>query len=263
MSVGSAKGTVAELRSLLRFLFIEGLTDTALAVSVPPVAGWRDTALPPTLTRAQVEAIAAAAGVVDGPTGSRNRAIVFLLARLGLRAAEVGGLGLADIDWRAGEVVVRGKGRREERLPLPRRWAKRSPASSVAASALAIPRGSDDRLLPVTGSAACDRSTSMKQKRRRARRLATNFCVVLTDTAADSSCRQLGVTALLQLLASRVSRVVVRGPLAPFVFDLCSLLSPARRPRVSRSGSFSEAAGRPGLTSPRCTGMPTLRAGAS
>lgn len=119
LAVGSAKGTVAELRSLLRFLFIEGLTDTALAASVPPVAGWRDTALPPTLTRAQVEAIVAAADDVDGPTGSRNRAIVLLLARLGLRAAEVGGLGLADIDWRAGELVVRGKGRRDERLPLP------------------------------------------------------------------------------------------------------------------------------------------------
>jgi len=119
VSVGSAKGTVAELRSLLRFLFIEGLTATALATSVPPVAGWRDRALPPTLARAQVEAIVAAAGDVDGPAGSRNRAIALVLARLGLRAAEVGGLALGDIDWRAGELAVRGKGRRDERLPLP------------------------------------------------------------------------------------------------------------------------------------------------
>lgn len=118
VSVGSAKGRVAELRSLLRFLFIEGLTEVALAASVPPVAGWRDTALPPMLTRAQVEAIVAAAAV-DGPTGCRNQAVVLLLARLGLRAAEVGGLALADIDWRAGELMVRGKGRRDERLPLP------------------------------------------------------------------------------------------------------------------------------------------------
>ena len=42
-----------------------------------------------------------------------------MLARLGLRAAEVAGLSLDDIDWRAGEVVVRGKGGRAERLPLP------------------------------------------------------------------------------------------------------------------------------------------------
>jgi len=118
LSVGSAKGRVAELRSLLRFLFVEGLTKTALAVSVPPVAGWRDTALPATLTRADVEAIVAAVEQ-DGPTGRRNLAIVLLLARLGLRAAEVAGLQLSDIDWRAGELVVRGKGRRDERLPLP------------------------------------------------------------------------------------------------------------------------------------------------
>jgi site-specific recombinase XerD len=118
VSVGSAKGRVAELRSLLRFLFIEGLTEVGLAASVPPVAGWRDTALPSTLTRAQVEAIIGAAGT-GAPLGPRNRAIVLLLARLGLRAAEVGGLQLGDIDWRAGELVVRGKGRRDERLPLP------------------------------------------------------------------------------------------------------------------------------------------------
>ncbi len=118
LSVGSAKGRVAELRSLLRFLFVEGLTKTALAVSVPPVAGWRDTALPATLSRADVEAIVAAVEQ-DTPTGRRNLAIVLLLARLGLRAAEVAGLQLSDIDWRAGELVVRGKGRRDERLPLP------------------------------------------------------------------------------------------------------------------------------------------------
>lgn len=118
VSVGSAKGRVAELRSLLRFLFIEGLTEVALAASVPPVAGWRDTALPPTLTRVDVEAIIAAAGT-PSPLGPRNLAVVLLLARLGLRAAEVGGLQLGDIDWRAGELMVRGKGRRVERLPLP------------------------------------------------------------------------------------------------------------------------------------------------
>lgn len=118
VSVGSAKGRVAELRSLLRFLFIEGLTEKALAASIPSVAGWRDTALPPTLSRADVEAIVAAAEA-GTPTGRRNQAIVLLLARLGLRAAEVASLSLGDVDWRAGELVVRGKGRRDERLPLP------------------------------------------------------------------------------------------------------------------------------------------------
>jgi integrase/recombinase XerD len=51
--------------------------------------------------------------------GRRDYAILVLLGRLGLRAAEVSALRLDDIDWRAGEIVVRGKGRTEERLPLP------------------------------------------------------------------------------------------------------------------------------------------------
>lgn len=118
VSVGSAKGRVAELRSLLRFLFLEGWTETALAVSIPPVAGWRDTALPPTLSRRQVEAIVAAHDTAT-VTGRRNFAIVLVLARLGLRAAEVGAMQLEDLDWRAGELVVRGKARRDDSLPLP------------------------------------------------------------------------------------------------------------------------------------------------
>lgn len=51
--------------------------------------------------------------------GRRDFAMLVLLARLGLRSGEVAALGLDDIDWRAGEIVVRGKGPRLERLPLP------------------------------------------------------------------------------------------------------------------------------------------------
>lgn len=118
VSVGSAKGRVAELRCLLRFLFLEGWTATSLAVSIPPVAGWRDTALPPTLSQPQVEAILAAHDLTT-VTGRRNHAIVLVLARLGLRAAEVGALQLGDLDWRAGQLIVRGKARRDDPLPLP------------------------------------------------------------------------------------------------------------------------------------------------
>lgn len=118
VSVGSAKGRVAELRCLLRFLFLEGWTATPLAVSIPPVAGWRDTALPATLSRSQVEAIVAAHDT-STVTGRRNYAVVLVLARLGLRAAEVGALQLEDLDWRAGQLVVRGKARRDDPLPLP------------------------------------------------------------------------------------------------------------------------------------------------
>lgn len=118
VSVGSSKGRVAELRCLLRFLFLQGFTETPLAVSIPPVAGWRDAALPATLSRSQVESIVAAHDTTT-VTGRRNHAIVLILARLGLRAAEVGALQLEDLDWRVGQLIVRGKARRDDPLPLP------------------------------------------------------------------------------------------------------------------------------------------------
>jgi site-specific recombinase XerD len=52
------------------------------------------------------------------PRGLRDYAILNLLGRLGLRSGEVAALRLADIDWRAGEIWVRGKARRDDRLPL-------------------------------------------------------------------------------------------------------------------------------------------------
>lgn len=118
VSLGSAKGKVAELRSLLRFLRLRGFTELALAESVPSVAGWRDTAVPPTMPRADVERLLACC---DRSTlaGARNYAMLILLARLGLRSVEVARLELGDLDWRAGELVVRGKARRQDRLPLP------------------------------------------------------------------------------------------------------------------------------------------------
>ena len=51
--------------------------------------------------------------------GRRDLAILTLLARMGLRAGEVAGLCVDDIDWRLGEITVRGKGNRRDRLPLP------------------------------------------------------------------------------------------------------------------------------------------------
>ncbi len=118
LAPSSAKGRVAELRSLLRFLHLEGLTSAALASAVPPVAGWHDARLPATVSISSIQA------VLDScdrrrPIGLRDFAILKLLARLGLRAAEVAGLELGDIDWRAGEIVIRGKSRRDDRLPLP------------------------------------------------------------------------------------------------------------------------------------------------
>lgn len=117
VSVGSAKGRVAELRSLLRFLYLRGVTASCLAESVPPVAGWRDQRLVATLSAGEVAAILESCDTSTA-TGARDYAVLLVLARLGLRAAEVAGLELDDVDWRAGEVSVRGKGARVERLPL-------------------------------------------------------------------------------------------------------------------------------------------------
>jgi site-specific recombinase XerD len=118
LSVGSGKGRMAELRSLLRFLYLIGLTPLPLATAVPPVAGWHDTALPVGISAVDVQRL------LDGcdrnsPGGIRDFAILTLVARLGLRSAEVARLELGDIDWRAGEIIVRGKARRQDRLPLP------------------------------------------------------------------------------------------------------------------------------------------------
>lgn len=118
LSVGSAKGRVAELRALLRFLHVQGLVERSLATAVPAVAGWRDAVLPKTIDVAQVRLLVAGC---DRSTamGRRDVAILTLLARLGLRSVEIARLELGDLDWRAGELVVRGKARRTERLPLP------------------------------------------------------------------------------------------------------------------------------------------------
>jgi integrase/recombinase XerD len=117
-SVGSAKAAVTGLRSLLRFLHLEGLIDRDLAIAVPSVANWRLASLVKAL---DAESIARLLGSCDTSTavGRRDLAILMLLSRLGLRIGEVAALRLEDLDWRAGELLVCGKGRRQERLPLP------------------------------------------------------------------------------------------------------------------------------------------------
>jgi integrase/recombinase XerD len=117
-SVGSAKTVVMALRSLLGYLYVEGLTGTALAGAVPAVAPWRSASLPRTLDAAGLARLLASCDRRRA-TGRRDFAILMLLARLGLRAGEVAALCLDDFDWRAGEMVVRGKGDRQELLPLP------------------------------------------------------------------------------------------------------------------------------------------------
>ena len=112
----SVKRMVTALRSLFGFLHAEGLIGQPLAVPSP--AGWTRSGLPKALDGDQVAALLASCDPATR-TGRRDLAILTLLARLGLRAGEVAALRLDDIDWRLGEITVRGKGNRHDRLPLP------------------------------------------------------------------------------------------------------------------------------------------------
>ena len=112
------KGTVTILRSWLRFHAAMGRCDPGLVTAVPMVADWKGHHLPRGLRPADLERLLAACNPAT-PTGRRDRAILLLLARLGLRAEDVRSLRFDQIDWARGRITVRGKGRRESRLPLP------------------------------------------------------------------------------------------------------------------------------------------------
>lgn len=114
----SAQMTACALRSLLRFLHAEAMTETALAAAVPTVASWRLSGLPQPLTRKQVQTLLAACDA-STPAGRRDLTVITLMRRLGLRCAEVAALRLEDVDWTAGTVTVHGKGGRIDRMPLP------------------------------------------------------------------------------------------------------------------------------------------------
>lgn len=115
---GMAKLTVTALRSFLGFLHLEGITERSLVCAVPSVARRRLVGLPKGLEPDQVQRLLASCRA-NTPVGCRDLAILTLLIRLGLRRGEVAKLMLDDIDWRAGTIVVRGKGNCVERIPLP------------------------------------------------------------------------------------------------------------------------------------------------
>ena len=119
LSRSRAKLLVTALRSFLRHLHQRGDIPVDLASALPPVVSWRLSGVPKSLAPEQVEAILDSCDPRTA-AGQRDRAIVLLLARLGLRAGEVAAMTLDDLDWDAGVVSVSGKGRRREALPLPR-----------------------------------------------------------------------------------------------------------------------------------------------
>jgi integrase/recombinase XerD len=106
------------LRSLLRFLHVTGRAPGPLTGAVPAVASWRLAGLPRRLSSGQVEALIEGCNT-GSVVGVRDRALLVLLARLGLRTAEAAAVRLEDVDWRSGQILIRGKGNRVERLPLP------------------------------------------------------------------------------------------------------------------------------------------------
>jgi integrase/recombinase XerD len=118
LNVGSLRQSVAALRALLRFLYSDGHLSTSLVAAAPAAAGWHGGELPRALEPGQVERLLASCDRRTA-SGLRDFAMLTLLWRLGLRAGEVAACRVDDVDWRAGEILIRGKGNRRETLPIP------------------------------------------------------------------------------------------------------------------------------------------------
>jgi site-specific recombinase XerD len=109
---------ITSLRAFLRFLNFRGECRDDLTLAIPAVAHWRLARLPRCLSAEEVDRLIAACNGTN-PGRLRDRAIILMLARLGLRSGDVAVLRLSDIDWSSGTLQVMGKGRYQVRLPLP------------------------------------------------------------------------------------------------------------------------------------------------
>jgi len=166
-SVSGARDLVCALRSLLRYLHVAGRISAPLVWAVPSVADLRDRSLPRGLEPAAVRRLLASCDR-RRLVGRRDYAILLLLSRLGLRAGEVAGMRLDDVDWRRGELLVRGKGNRQDVLPLPVdvgealvSYLRRRPCCEARALFLRVtaPRvGMDRCTVAWVVRAACDRA---------------------------------------------------------------------------------------------------------
>jgi integrase/recombinase XerD len=117
-AVGSTQFFVVALRAFLRFCFIHGLIPADLSAAALSMTGRRRPGLPKSISRADAVALLDSCNRRTA-TGRRDYAVLLVLLRLGLRSSEVAMLRLDDLDWRAGELIVQGKGQRVDRLPLP------------------------------------------------------------------------------------------------------------------------------------------------
>jgi len=115
---GTAEHLITAMRAFLRYLSFRGLCGVDLDRAIPSLAHWRLATLPPSLSAEEVDRLVAAC---DGNSVRclRDRAIILMLVRLGLRAGDIVRLRLADIEWESGTLRVSGKSRYEVRLPLP------------------------------------------------------------------------------------------------------------------------------------------------
>jgi site-specific recombinase XerD len=113
----TTKKCTTALRMFLRFLISEGKCADTLDAAIPVLAGWRLSSLPRYLLPEDVERVIASRDP-STPVGRRDRAMLLLLARMGLRAGDIVQLRLDDIDWKEAAVRVCGKGRRQTQLPL-------------------------------------------------------------------------------------------------------------------------------------------------
>jgi integrase/recombinase XerD len=115
--IDRAKSIVVAVRSFVRFLGVTGRCPTGLEYAIPGFASWQLSSVPKFLVAEDLERVISSCAA--DANGLRDRAVLLLLARLGLRASEVAQLKFRDIDWRSGGITVCGKGRRQESLPLP------------------------------------------------------------------------------------------------------------------------------------------------
>jgi integrase/recombinase XerD len=114
---GTAKNCTHALRMFLRFLIVKGQCAVGLDAAIPTVAHWRLASLPRYLPPEDVERLIASCDRASA-VGRRDRAVLLLLARLGLRSSDIVHLRLSDIDWKGASIQLCGKGRRQSRLPL-------------------------------------------------------------------------------------------------------------------------------------------------
>jgi site-specific recombinase XerD len=112
-----AKTVIVSVRAFLRFLGATGQCPPGMQYAIPGFASWQLSPVPRFLAAEDVERLIASCPA-DG-NGPRDKAVLLLLARLGLRAGEVARLRFDDIDWVEGLLTVSGKARRQEKLPLP------------------------------------------------------------------------------------------------------------------------------------------------